>query len=257
VEHDYKALNRLIVESLARSTFEAHGYIYREIFPNREFALDNPRFLDVNIDFTTALLETSLARIAMTGTTAKASLYDTFRQRFLSAFESLEKVPQEDRPAFTFAHLLAVHPPYLFGADGGTLPISTAEIVQYSWEPRRRYLDQLVFVNGRLRRLVDIILAKSRVPPVIILHGDHGPDFGGNWEDPSRRFLRQRMRVFTSYLVPARCRPSLDNDFAPVNAFRIVFNDLFHEKWPLLQGRSYYSIPNKRSPVIDVTDIVR
>ena len=45
------------------------------------------------------------------------------------------------------------------------------------FEFRDGYLDQLTYINHEILAAVDGILANSNNPPIIILQGDHGPEF--------------------------------------------------------------------------------
>ena len=95
----------------------------------------------------------------------------------LYALDQLETnvVPKGDQAVFVRAHLMITHPPYLFDSNGGPLPSATVNASEVGVaQLKSEYIDQIKFLNKRLERIVDTILAESKTPPIIILQGDHG-----------------------------------------------------------------------------------
>ncbi len=79
------------------------------------------------------------------------------------------------------------------------------------------------------------ILASSDIPPIIVMHGDHG--------------LRDenRLQILNAYYLPAGGRKALYPTISPVNSFRVVFNECFGTRFELLPDLSYWEgDPNPR-----------
>jgi hypothetical protein len=82
-----------------------------------------------------------------------------------------------------------------------------------------------------LLEAVDMILAESDVPPIIILQGDHGP-----WLQPNDK----RMWILAAMYFPGH-KDQLYRTITPVNIFRLVFNSYFGGKYERLPDVSYFS----------------
>ena len=69
------------------------------------------------------------------------------------------------------------------------------------YDDKTGYLDQLKFVNKKIKEVVEIIL-KQNPNSVIIIQGDHGSAFNLGWKNPSDNALRERMSILNSYYLP-------------------------------------------------------
>ena len=94
----------------------------------------------------------------------------------LAILRHLQEVPQQrrDRPRFTYAHIMAPHSPYLFRRDGSLVPWIRRLIFKAGLDDKNAYLDNVVGINLFVKKAVMEIIRKSKVPPIIIIQGDHG-----------------------------------------------------------------------------------
>ncbi len=173
------------------------------------------------------------------------------RQRILNVFENLPASSHpSDAPTFTFAHVVAPHPPFLFGADGRdyseregayTLNDTRPEGPDGSAEYARRYRDQAAYLSARVEQVVERILSTSKVEPIIIIQGDHGSGsrFDANTPEPNDLF--ERMTVLNAIYLPETIRGEINPSISLVNTFRLVFDRGFGSKLGLLPDRSFYS----------------
>jgi hypothetical protein len=100
----------------------------------------------------------------------------------------------------------------------------------------------LEFLNPQIEQVIEKILSSSRVPPIIIIQGDHGPAAYLNWSKPPRESdLRERMTILNAYLLPGVDTQAISNSISPVNTFKVVFNEYFGTQYDLLPNESYYS----------------
>ena len=157
-----------------------------------------------------------------------------FRDRDMLVFNSMKDVANMQGPKFVYVHLILPHPPFVFGPDGKyTDPANF-------WNEKKMYpadkfkvgyTNQVTFLNGKLLETIDTILSESKVPPIIILQGDHGP-----WLQPNP----QHFFILNAYYLPGH-ETELYPTISPVNSFRLIFNDYFGGKYDMLTDKTYYS----------------
>jgi hypothetical protein len=162
-------------------------------------------------------------------------------------FEAVRDASRQDgHPLFVFAHLLVPHEPYVYGPEcQHRAPFWPQQDTTEAEQIRRRYLDQIRCLNTTLLALVDTIRSRSRVPPVILLQGDHGHGRLGRML-PSLSLaapdaIRERTSVFAAYLLPGLPTDSVWAGITPVNALRLVLRHYFHADLPSLPDRTFWS----------------
>jgi hypothetical protein len=136
------------------------------------------------------------------------------------ALDQLEQVPLLPGKKFVYAHIVAPHAPFVFSPDGRF--DSTGAV-------NPGYLHAISYVNSRVIPIVKSIIEKSRVPPVIIIQGDHG------WD------ADHRMQILNAYYLPNGGSEKVYPTITPVNSFRTVFNQYFGDAYPKLDDVSYFS----------------
>jgi hypothetical protein len=188
--------------------------------------------------------------------------YDTRRQFIQTAFTFLESLPERSYPKFVLAHIAAPHPPFLFGPNGeprtprgiqsgedgsSLLTMITPE------EYKKGYIEQLQYVNRRVLASLDLLIKKSRVPPIIILQGDHGPRLTLDWFSMERTDLSEPFSILNAYLVPDQVRKRLWDSITPVNTFRLLLSHRFGANFKPLPDRVFYSTMRRPLDFVDVT----
>jgi hypothetical protein len=235
----------LLKQSAVRSFFEANGY--RVVaFPtgwaftewkDADLYLDFEHPVTALTEFETLLLDTTALR-AVSDLRApdpgEVSKKDLRRLRVFSLLENIKKLPGANGNLFVFAHLVVPHFPYTFGPNG-EVPAFQGKAATHE-ETAVAYVDQVKFVSKEILDVVDTLIEDSKVPPVIIIQGDHGPlpDLA---EDAA-----QRMPVLNAYYLPGiQMDKVLYPSITPVNSFRIVLNSYFGQDLPLLEDQSYFA----------------
>ncbi len=154
----------------------------------------------------------------------------------LYALDKLPYVPALPGAKLVFAHIVVPHKPLVFKADG-SLQTDTGfygnegDPVDSSYF-HQGYIDQVRFVNPRILSVLRSILTSSKIPPVIVLMGDHGYYWGtthfGN--------------LLAVYLPggAAAFYPAVTN----VNVFRLILNQAFGASYPLLPDQSFVEDPS-------------
>jgi len=204
-------------------------------------------------EFTQAIMHATPLRVQ------KAS----FAQVHLYTFEKLKEIPEIRGPKFTFAHLVIPHMPFCFDRDGNIVEDAGSSMTKNcsNEEYRQQYLNQLIYLNKRMREVIDAILKRSRSQPIIIVQSDHGFDSlmgNGPTEPPVDwdLFARERLPILNAYLVPDKMRAKLYNTITPVNSFRMLLTECFGEKLDLLPEMNYIGWYYERFVLRDATQLV-
>jgi hypothetical protein len=163
-------------------------------------------------------------------------------------FETLGKLPSLPGPKFVFAHIISPHPPFVFDRQGNpadTGPTFTFqdanEFTGTRAEYRRKYVEQVQFVNDQLRKTIDAILAESATPPIIILQADHGSGMLTDLGSAQNTCIHERFSPFAAYFLPGVDPATVPDDISNVNLFRLILNDYFNAGLPLLESRQYFN----------------
>ncbi|RYY88695.1 MAG: hypothetical protein EOO15_08320 [Chitinophagaceae bacterium] len=128
-------------------------------------------------------------------------------------------------PRFVYQHLLITHHPYLFGPGG-----QPRNKMASAAEEAQAYLEQVRYANSVLLAQVVRIRTQGRRNTVILVLSDHG----------YRHSVRkdEAFENLEALYLPGEDYEGLQANQTPVNAFRIVFNHAFGQRWPLLPQRS-------------------
>jgi hypothetical protein len=153
------------------------------------------------------------------------------------AFQNLPRVPETGTPRFVFAHIIALHSPYIFDRDGNPVdPEQAYTLLDTAGDTpvqRIAYREQAIYMTHEVEALIDEILNQYTDPPVIIIQADHG---AGTVSDKE-----QRLSIFNAILIDETCHDQLYPTMTPVNTFRVVFNCYFDAGLPLIEDQSYWS----------------
>jgi hypothetical protein len=174
---------------------------------------------------------------------------DLHRDRILYIFDHLAEMSEMGSPVFVFAHILAPHPPFVFGENGELVKsngdfglMDGAQWMEITRdEYRENYRRQLIFISKKASETIDEILSSSPKPTIIVLQADHGPGSRLDWENPDGVFLKERMSILNAYYLPDSDYKQLYDGITPVNTFRLIFNQYFHADYELLKDESYFS----------------
>ncbi len=193
------------------------------------------------------------------------SLQNQRREGILNAFDELSALSVKSlQPRFVVAHILAPHPPFVFGPKGEPLRSKNSygfwdgsdylEHVSNATDYRNGYVGQAEFIGSKLLQSIDALLSTSGEKPVILIQGDHGSKLRLDQNSLAKTDLNECFPNLMAYYSPEPIRGSLYDSITPVNSFRLVFNGLFGAKFPLLPDKSWYSTRPLPYQMIDVTD---
>ncbi len=211
------------------------------------------------------LIETALLQMTPLRTSsALGPMFDQRRRLLNRAFEELTSLgPPDLQPKFVIAHILAPHPPFVFGPNGE--PERSRHLYGF-WDGsdymtyagtaedyRVGYSGQAVYVGKRILEIVDAILRNPGPKPVIILQGDHGSKLHLDQNRIEKTDLNEVFSNLTAVYGPKSVIDRLYPSVTPVNLFRIVFEGLFNAHLPLKPDESFYSPFEKPYEFTDVT----
>lgn len=260
---DRRVPYQMIKNNMVMNFLKSKGYKFIN-FSSGWGPTDDIQYADLNItfsgldEFQTELVQTSM----LDAFANKYFLRDSAREKVLNAFSKLAEIYKIKGKKFIFAHIICPHPPYLFDANGGIVEGAKIDIGD-NWKRKEYYVNQLIFINKKVKIIVDEILSKSEVPPIIILQADHGSastflSSGLEYDKKiglTENMLRERTGIFNAYYLPLGGDNILYDSITPVNTFRFIFNYYFKTNYNLLDDKIYFSNDKYPYNFIDVTDL--
>jgi hypothetical protein len=257
--HDRRPLRRLIADNPVFRAFGERGYrlvTFASGFDATEsFDADLTLAPPGNLRTFQSLMADQTPLWLLLGQRSWREPHRLHRARSLKVFDELAASSHpSDAPTLTFAHVVAPHPPFVFGADGRD--VSAGEAI-YSlgdsevWcglpghdgpdDYAMRYRDQVAYVTDRVERAVERILATSAMPPIILIQGDHGP--GSHFDSASDRpnDLGERFGILNACYLPEGGRGRIGQGITPINTMRAVVDECLGTKLGPIEDRSFYS----------------
>ena len=142
-------------------------------------------------------------------------------------------------PVFAVAHVISPHAPYAVDGDCRSPPRRTT------------YVGQLECINQQVLRVVTELIARSEVPPVILLQGDHGTATLGYSDWPSAAQVpaaaaRERFGAFGAYYLPNGGAAAFGDTVTVVNVMGNVLRHYFGARLPREPDAQYLSL--ERAP---------
>jgi hypothetical protein len=158
------------------------------------------------------------------------SQYETaHRRQTLQTLAHLKELPEVEDPKFVLAHLMCPHAPYVFGPEGE----SVAPLNWQNFADKQFYRGQYTFISSDISKLVDALLEKSQVPPIIIIQSDHGP----RPHNPGIVIGPDEWhKILNAMYLPGMDYSEVSDSISPVNTFRLIFNYYFNADYPLLEN---------------------
>lgn len=259
---DRHPLGVLTDDSLARRYLKDRGYVNVGVtsgFTSINFSKADLR-LTWGGDYT--LMETAL--IQMTPMSINPyivpGMFIRRRENLQFALHNLETLAGASaKPRFITAHILAPHPPFVFNADGSFRQrkkgpfgfYDGSDFMDHEGSPQdylEGYVGQVQYLNKRVLEVVDALLNAPGPKPVIMIQGDHGSKLHLDQNSLAKTDIDECFSNLSTYYVPPAVEANLYPSITPVNSFRVLFNGLFGDHFPLLPDRSWYS--EEESPYV-------
>lgn len=260
---DTLKFERLIQDSQVAENFKKLGYSYFTFRSGFAPLHKNP-FADTHYvyafglnNFERSVVNSSILSFLLN--IANLDVKEFHRQRVLFTFETLKQISLDERPTFTFAHILAPHPPFVFNRNSEPVrdnkKYSFADGARFAGtkeEYKTNYLNQLIFIDDQVIETIDKILKNSPTPPIIIIQSDHGPaseainnnralkNFIGELIDNQNELsVKERSSILNAYYFPKSDKNNLYESITPVNSFRLLFNTYLGQNFELLEDKTF------------------
>jgi hypothetical protein len=151
----------------------------------------------------------------------------TVYNRLKNQLKSIDLFISSKPNQFNFIHIVAPHPPYVFDRNGKKI-ISINKSVN-NWEPKERYVDQLVYISKVIKEKV-LKIKKTDKNSIIILQSDHGPYISlKNKEE----VFESRALILNAVYGSEKLKEKFMQSRTSVNTFIHVINSIFESKLPL------------------------
>jgi hypothetical protein len=184
----------------------------------------------------------------MLGQPKARALHAIRRNQIQWVFDHLDGAGE--RPTFTFAHIVAPHPPFVFEPDGSYRASSQKLTFAdgSSWIALRGsteedyaegYLRQMAYVNKELIPSLSRILAADPDAAIFLL-SDHGPGKGLSWSSENKTDIPERLAIQLAVRLPGANYEAFYESMTSVNAFRAFLNEAVGTKLPFLEDHSYF-----------------
>jgi Sulfatase len=142
---------------------------------------------------------------------------------------------KKDQPKFIYLHFLLPHHPYVFNNNGSER--SVFEYTKKDENINNNYINQLIFTNKVIKYVINKIQLSDK-KKIIIIEGDHGNRFyhSQNSLIKANYFSgKNDFKNLNAYYFYDKNYSQLHDSISPVNSFRVVFNQYFNKKYPLLK----------------------
>jgi hypothetical protein len=256
---DKRPLMRMLRENKVRKFLSAYGYKFIA-FASGSYQTEikdadlyvNPVKYDLffeNLVFSKTLLKPLFGRL-----TASYQIQN-HKKRILENFERIPGIARDNSPCFVFAHFLCPHPPFVFGetefyslrgdivADGNLLH-DNDKVLQKKYIAA--YNEQIGFINQKVIKMIQDIFSQSITPPIIILQADHGPRLGTDFSNYNNTNWREILSILNAIHFPGK-KNALYEGITPVNTFRLLLNEYFSTKYPILPDRMFILFGNEHN----------
>ncbi len=161
---------------------------------------------------------------------------------------------KKNSPKFVLVHLMAPHPPYVFGSNGEEIIPESLGLKDIDENFNEEfYLGQLEFVNLKMKESVEKLLDTNN-PPIIIIQSDHGMKESNSEDEYTKLFAS--FNNFKAYYFPYEGRNIEFETTTPVNSFRVLFNLYFDDGYELLEDRIFV-IDEKEYQFREVSEILK
>ena len=218
---------RMLRESSVSAALKSAGYRYIYItagmLPQRNVFADS-----------TPVYDRYPLHFAMLRMSPLLFYYDSYMYGQISySFTAFAEAARLPGPKLVVFYISLPHPPYLFAADGSMTPAALRG--DFDWENREGYTAQVAYTNSELlRALAGIEKNPSGRKAVIIIHSDHGTRGAAKTEAERRK---RKLEIFCAMRLPGKIPPP--PGFAPANLYRVIFNEYFGARLPLLEKRPW------------------
>ncbi|HET9056637.1 MAG TPA: sulfatase-like hydrolase/transferase [Chitinophagaceae bacterium] len=148
-------------------------------------------------------------------------------QRLSKTIDDASRYKQ--KASFTYLHLNMPHNPFAYDSTGINVLNKWYDSPSLT-QKDSMYLQYLVYTNKRVFSFIDTLQKVTQNKSVIILMSDHGYRRVASAKDTTLDYQN-----FFAIYAPLTLNSFHRDSISGVNVFRLLFNDLFHQNYPLLK----------------------
>lgn len=155
---------------------------------------------------------------------------DRYNQEVIE--RSFKTINSASNPVFMYAHFMMPHSPYLRDSSGQLKNIGEAYKESNKGLNIKSYQDYLKYCNSISLKMIDSILAK-KPNSIIVLLSDHGLR-----NSKGKNKFYSEFNNFLAVYSPAKPGFQIPDSLCTVNVFRLLLNEYFDQKLPILENRT-------------------
>jgi hypothetical protein len=140
---------------------------------------------------------------------------------------------KSNKPRFFYTHLLMPHGPYYYDSKGRFIGLEFHIDQRKHLEEKKNYLEYVQYCNRKLLSFIDRICKASARPPIVLLMSDHGLRHHTVPEP-------YHFSNINAVLFPDREYKGFYKGMSNVNQLRVLLNQRFRQKLPLLKDSSIF-----------------
>ena len=247
-----KSLNNKLQNSKVQSLMTAKGYNFYWFeggyLPSKSYYNKNEIFIPAtragfsskhssDNDFLMFFIDNSL--MSPFSERIKFLYIEIFRKKVNNIFNKLPELANSKDCKFVFAHIMAPHPPYVFGENG--------ESVYYEDKGKNRkqaFINQLKYINKRTADVIeDLVHINNGRNKIIVLQGDHGTreNLPNDIYSFSQNWTQETFGNLSAVYFSDKSKMNNINYYSSTNTFRVIFNKQFNQDIELLEDIKYYT----------------
>ena len=164
---------------------------------------------------------------------------EIFRKRINNILLNLPVLAENKDYKFVFAHIMAPHPPFIFGENGEKIYYSES-----SMDKKATFINQLKYINKRMIDVLEkIVKTNNGRDKIIAIQGDHGTReiLPNNIYSSRQNWVEEAFGNLNVIYFSDTNKNKKVKYYSPVNTFRFIFNEQFNENFKLLDDKEYYS----------------
>lgn len=188
----------------------------------------------------------------------KGNIYRKFFENQDKALKDV--INNENAKKFVLTHFLVPHPPYVYDKKGAFPSYSPGEN-DVDIPEENKYVNQLKYVNSRIKEYVELIMVKSQGNAIVVLQADEGPfhpDYtkDSKWTDAPPAAQQHKLGIQSAIYVPDSYRDRLPAKWSAADVLTTVLNAVFDSGNRLKEDRHY--IFNQSDPYLfrDISDTI-
>lgn len=255
-------MNSYLSKNLVSEFLKAHGYTYylfdsgfglKKNYDQKEVLVQTNElgflqnlFTTSDNDVLNSFINNSMFQISKNAFFANLSIKN-YAAKVLNVFSKLPQIAEINNKKLVFAHIISPHPPFLFDRYGkiGVYGVDKAT-EKWEWDPKL-YVEQIKFINTKTILALKKVIKNDKEDKIIIVQGDHGtrtvPET--KFLDSNQKWIKEEYGILNAIYISKSDKSKefvySNWNHSSVNTFRLIFNEYYGCKFPLLENNKYFT----------------